>query len=95
MSDPCHMIPIPVDFLGATAVQTQEAFACFARHMSVKSEGAWTVSLCLARIRQKVSVAFHSAISESTTRQFAQCTPRGAEAPRPLDYLYVRLLVPP
>jgi hypothetical protein len=93
--DSFHLIPLAVEFFGATAVQTQEAFACFARHMSVKSEGAWTVSQCLARIRQKVSVAFHSAISESTTRQFAQCTPRGAEATRPLDYLYVRLLVPP
>ena len=78
------------------AAQTHEAFTSFAKHMSEKSSGAWTPSQCLVFLRQKLSVALHSAISESTARQFAQCVPLvGAMAPQPDLYRDVRLLVPP
>jgi hypothetical protein len=95
-SDSYHLIPIAVETSGAMAVQSHEAISCFARHMSIKSSGAWTVSQCVARVRQQLSIALHTALSESTAKQFAECTPPGgAGTTRPNLYLDVRLLQPP
>jgi hypothetical protein len=74
------------------AAQTHEAFTSFAKHMSEKSSGAWRAS----QSSVFAAVALHSAISESTARQFAQCVPlAGAMGPQPDHYRDMRLLVPP
>jgi len=77
------------------AAQTHEAFASFAKHLSEESSGSWRVSQCLAFLQQKLSVALHSAISEATARQFAECVRIGVATTQSTCYRDVRLLVLP
>lgn len=95
-TDQYTLIPFALDQFGAACEEAHRLIQALARRQSQRSGGAWPESQCVARWRQRMSVALQRAVSESVARTFARCTQplvEGGPAPRPWLYRSVKLLV--
>ena len=96
-TDQYTLIPFAVDQFGAACDEAHRLLGALAHKQSQRSGGMWHKSQCVARWRQRMSVALQRAVSESVARTLARTTqPLVAGGPRPRPWLYrtVHLLVP-
>ena len=96
-SDQYYFLPFAVDQFGAASGDAHRLIRALALKQSQNSGGVWPLSQCVARWRQRMSVALQRAVSESVARTLARCTEPcqvGGPRPRPSQYLAVKLLVP-
>ena len=96
-ADQYTLIPFALDQFGAACEEAHGLIHALATRQSQRSGGVWPVSQCIARWRQRTSVALQRAVSESVDRTLSrtrQPAVPGGPAPRPWLYREVRLLVP-
>lgn len=96
-TDQYTLLPFAVDQFGAACDEAHRLIQALATRQSQRSGGVWLRSQCVARWRQRVSVALQRAVSESVARTMSRTTrpaEPGGPAPRPWLYRAVRLLVP-
>lgn len=90
------LIPVALEQSGACCPHTKRFVKAVSEHESCRSGGAYTVSRCINRWRQRISVVLQRSISESVLRSFRRTRPApGRPAPQPGMYKSVSLLVPP
>ena len=96
-ADQYTFLPFAVDQFGAACSDAHSLIRALALKQSQNSGGVWPLSQCVARWRQRMSVALQRAVSESVARSLARCTEPsqvGGPRPHPSQYLAVALLVP-
>lgn len=96
-ADQYTFLPFAVDQFGAACSDAHRLIRALALRQSQNSGGVWPLSQCVARWRQRMSVALQRALSESVARTLARCTEpsvAGGDRPNFKQYLAVKLLVP-
>lgn len=78
-TDQYTLIPFAVEQFGAACDEAHRLLQALALRQSQRSGGIWRKSQCIARWRQRVSIALQRAVSESVARTLARCTQPLAE----------------
>ena len=91
------LIPLALEQTGRSCPHTSRFVRAAAEHESSACEGAYTVSACISRWRQRISVVLQRSISESVLRSFrkTRVDPAVGTAPATQLHRLVSLLVLP
>ena len=91
------LIPIALEQSGRSCPNTSRLVRALAEHESAACDGVYSVSSCIARWRQRISIVLQRSISESVLRNFRRTRVDPARgAPPVVDrHMSVSLLVPP
>ena len=91
------LIPIALEQSGRSCPNTSRFVRAAAEHESAACDGAYTVSACIARWRQRISIVLQRSISESVLRTFrkTRADPAKGTAPVVNGHMSVSLLVLP
>ena len=86
--------PFVVEQFGFMSPHADDILRAAAEHQAARSGGGMPKSHCLQRLRQVVSIAVQSAISDSVVRLWCKMGTRaGCPAPDPLAFSRLRLLL--
>jgi hypothetical protein len=96
-TDQYDLIPFAVDQYGAACKEAHGLIQALADKQSRRSGGVWKKGHCVARWRQRVSIALQRAVSESVATAWAKVTQPlvpGGSAPKRWLYKEVHFLAP-
>jgi hypothetical protein len=90
------LFPVAIELFGAACAETHTLVKALAVHQAQSSGGAWSVSQCVARWRQRLSVVMQRSVSASVASAFARVE-RDEDRPIPNvgAFAHVRLLLRP